>query len=167
MSSEHHDVFQQRIDRSLAGGLSPQEERSLQEHLDSCAECEQYLSASSQVISSLNGFSFAVNPSLNAKVSAALAARQQQMSVAGPSRRWVLSSCIVAIALTVLGSLLDLRLSGFIASLFDIQRAQARQGVLDFWILPSLCMVLLFPLLPLLTAAGRRPQQASGKETLQ
>jgi hypothetical protein len=34
-----------------------------------------------------------------------------------------------------------------------------RQGLFDFWIVPSLCVLLLFPLLPLLSKAGTRREE--------
>jgi hypothetical protein len=57
------------------------------------------------------------------------------------------------------GSFVDLQFGDLIASAFDIQRAQAQQGLLAFWIVPSLCVLLLFPLLPLLSKAGTRREE--------
>jgi hypothetical protein len=52
-----------------------------------------------------------------------------------------------------------LQFGGLIASVFDLQRLQLRQGLLAFWILPSLCFLLLFPLLPLLSKAGTHREE--------
>ena len=68
-------------------------------------------------------------------------------------RRWALIS-VAAVVLTMGGSFVDLQFGGLIASVFDIQRIQVRHGLLAFWIVPSLCFLLLFPLLPLLSKAG-------------
>jgi len=72
MNIDHHDTFQRMIDESLAGVLSAEKEQSLREHLSTCATCREYLSASNRVIAGLSGFSFEVNPTLNARVLAAL-----------------------------------------------------------------------------------------------
>jgi hypothetical protein len=81
------------------------------------------------------------------------------MQAAAPARpRWV-SISLAAIALTLAGSFADLQFGGWIASVFDLQRALVRQGVLAFWIAPSLCFLLLFPLLPLLLKAGARREE--------
>jgi hypothetical protein len=64
-------------------------------------------------------------------------------------------SSVAAVVLTIGGSFVDLRFGDLIASVFDIQRMQLRQGLLAFWIVPSLCVLLLFPLLPLLSKKGR------------
>jgi hypothetical protein len=149
-----HENFQRMIDESLAGGLSAEREKSLRDHLHTCAPCQAYLSASNKVIAGLGGFSFEVDSTLNATVFASLRARAQQVQVAQPRRRqWVLIS-LAAVVLTMGGSFVDLRFGDLIASVFDIQRAQLQHGLLVFWIVPSLCVFLLFPLLPWLSKAG-------------
>ena len=152
MGSDGHERFQHMIDESLAGTV--QEEQSLREHLQSCVPCQEYLAASNRAIAGLGGFSFAVDPGLNAKVSASLKLRAQQIRATQPGRRQLVLSCILALMLTAVGSLFDLRLSGLIATVFDLQRMQVQHGLIALWILPSLCLLLLFPILPLLSAGG-------------
>ena len=72
MNIDQHESFQRMIDESLAGGISAEREKSLREHLDTCASCQEYLSASNRVIAGLGGFSFEVDPTLNARVLASL-----------------------------------------------------------------------------------------------
>jgi len=104
------------------------------------------------------GFFFEVDSTLNDRVFAALRLRAQQVQAAQPRRRqWVLIS-LAAVVLTMGGSFVDLRFGDLIASVFDIQRTQLQHGLLAFWIVPSLCVLLLFPLLPLLSKAGTRRQ---------
>jgi Putative zinc-finger len=159
MNIDHHESFQHMIDESLAGSISAEREQSLREHLDTCAPCQEYLSASNRVIAGLGGFSFEVNPTLNARVFASLRLRAQQIQAAQPGRRrWALIS-VAAVVLTMGGSFVDLQFGGLIASVFDIQRMQVRQGLLAFWIVPSLCFLLLFPLLPLLSKAGTHREE--------
>ena len=159
MNIDHHERFQHMIDESLAGGISAEREQSLREHLDTCALCQEYLSASNRVIAGLGGFSFEVDPTLNARIFASLRQAAQQVQAAQPrSRRWALIS-VVAVVLTMGGSLVDLRFGDLIAFVFDIQRMQVRQGLLAFWIVPSLCVLLLFPLLPLLSKAGTHREE--------
>jgi hypothetical protein len=153
MNIDHHENFRRMIDQSLVGGSSAEGEQSLREHLDTCAPCQKYLSASNRVIAGLCGFSFEVNPTLNARVLSSL-----RRPARPDRRRWVLSS-IAAVVLTIGGSFLDLRFGDLIASVFDIQRKQLQQGLLAFWIFPSLCVLLLFPLLPLLSKAGSRREE--------
>jgi hypothetical protein len=153
MNVDQHELFRQMIDESLAGGVLGDTERSLREHLDGCAPCREYLGVSKRVIAGLRGFSFEVDPSLNARVLASL------WRPAPPSRRrWALSS-VAALVLTVGGSFVELRFGDLLASVFDIQRMPLRQGLLAFWIVPSACVLLLFPLLPLLSKAGTRREE--------
>ncbi len=156
MNIDHHESFQHMIDESLAGVISTEREQSLREHLETCAPCQEYLSASNRVIAGLGGFSFEVDPTLNARVFTSLRLRAQQVQAAQPSRRrWVLIS-LAAVVLTMCGSFVDLQFGGLIASVFDIQHAQVQHGLLAFWIVPSLCVLMLFPLIPLLSKAGTR-----------
>jgi anti-sigma factor RsiW len=159
MRNDHHESFQRMIDESLAGDISAEREQFLREHLDTCVPCQEYLSANNKVIAGLGGFAFEVNPTLNARVLASLKQHAPQVQAAQPGRRrWVLIS-LAAVVLTLGGSFVDLQLGDLIASAFDIQRAQAQQGLLAFWIVPSLCVLLLFPLLPLLSKAGTRREE--------
>lgn len=159
MNTDYHEDFQRMIDESLAGAISAERDRSLREHLDTCASCQEYLSASNRVIAGLSGFSFEVNPTLNARILAGIGLRAQQVRAAQPSRRrWALIS-LAAVVLTMGGSFVDLQFGRLIAAAFDIQRTHVQQGLLAFWIVPSLWVLLLFPLLPLLSKAGTHREE--------
>jgi hypothetical protein len=159
MNIDHQESFQRMIDESLAGGISAEREQSLREHLDICAQCREYLSASNRVIASLGGFSFDVDPTLNARVRVSLRLQAQQVRTSQPSRRrWVLIS-LAAVVLTMGGSFVDLQFGRLIAPVFDLERTQLQMGLLAFWVAPSLCVLLLFPLLPLLSKAGTHREE--------
>jgi anti-sigma factor RsiW len=159
MNTDYHEDFQRMIDESLAGAISAERDRSLREHLDTCAQCQEYLSASNRVIAGLSGFSFEVNPTLNARVLAGISLPAQQVRAAQPGRRrWALIT-LAAVVLTMGGSFVELQFGRLIAAAFDIQRTQVQQGLLAFWIVPSLCVLLLFPLLPLLSKAGTQREE--------
>ncbi|HEY5381310.1 MAG TPA: hypothetical protein VIJ65_03585 [Acidobacteriaceae bacterium] len=156
MISDRHELFRSMIDEALVAGTSVSPQPLLNEHLQSCAPCREYLDASTRVISSLGGFSFEVDPSLQAKVFDALALRAQQPEPAQFSPNRLVMICILAAALTVAGSFFDLKFGSLLASVLDLHYAQLRQGLLTFWIIPSLCLLLLFPLLPLLSRRKER-----------
>jgi anti-sigma factor RsiW len=153
MNLDQHETFRHRIDENLAGGISADREQSLREHLDTCPACQEYLNASNRVIAGLGGFSFEVDPTLNARVLSSL----RRPAPLG-RLRWALIS-VAAVVLTVGGSFVDLRCGDMIASVFDIRRMPLRQGLLAFWIAPSLCVLLLFPLLLLLSKAGTHREE--------
>lgn len=154
MSSDHHDIFRQKIDQALAGETTPQDQESLREHLHSCVQCQDYLSAGTRAIASLSGFSFEIDPALQTRVIESIRLRAPQVAAARPSRTRIAWICLIAFLLTAVGSIVDLRFGSFVASAFDLQRAQVQQGLLMFWIIPSLCFLFVFPLLPLLSTAG-------------
>src|ERR1700761_3756551 len=80
MKMDPHERFKRMVDESLAGILSAEKEQTLREHLSACVSCQQYLNVTNRVLSGLSGFSFEVNPNLNARVLAALAPKAQQIS---------------------------------------------------------------------------------------
>jgi hypothetical protein len=154
MNIDHHEGFQHMIDESMAGAISAEREQSLREHLDTCAPCQEYLSTSNRVIAGLGGFSFEVDPTLNARIVAALRLRAQQVQAVPPGRRRWGSISLAAVLLTMGGSFVDLDFGRLIASVFDVQRTHVQQGMLALWIVPSFFVLMLFPLLPLLSKAG-------------
>jgi anti-sigma-K factor RskA len=152
MNIDHHDTFQRMIDESLAGVLSAEKEQSLREHLSTCATCREYLSASNRVIAGLSGFSFEVNPTLNARVLAALRLQAEegrgilardtgtmrQHSV--PFTNW--AAFAVALSMSFVGSGLVYQMAERLAVPMHFVSSQVQAGVLVFWLLPSLCAAL-------------------------
>jgi hypothetical protein len=156
MISDRHEPFRNMIDEALVAGTAASPRPLLNEHLQTCAECREYLETNARVIASLGGFSFEVDPSLQAKIADALMLRAQQLEPAQFSPDRLLIICLLAVALTVAGSFFDLHLSGLLASALDLRRAELRQGLLTFWIIPSICLLILFPMLPLLSRRQER-----------
>jgi hypothetical protein len=153
MIRDHHDGLQRMIDESLAGALSAEKEQSLRDHLATCAPCLEYLSANQRVIAGLTGFSFEVNPALNARVLAALQlqaqpARAGHAGAAQPDRRLtrqhnvqfkVWAAFAVALSLSFAGSALMYRVARLLTVPTHFDTAQVQAGVLVFWLLPSFC----------------------------
>jgi anti-sigma factor RsiW len=149
MQVDRHEPICRLIDRSLAGAASPSEERSLQDHLSTCAACQEYLEISQRAILSLGGFAFEVDPSLQEKVMGALAAQRAKDN---PIPVWW--GRVAALLLTVVGSFATWRFAGLIAAAFHLQPAQIQLGLAAFWIAPSVCFCLLFLLLPVSAEKG-------------
>ena len=155
MSSERHERFEELVDRRLAGAGSLEEERALGEHLAECAGCREYLSASQRAIAGLNGFSFEAGPALNAKVMAAVRERAAEMEERrARTAHWVRMG-LIAVVLTVVGSVVDLGVGRLAAGVFDLRAGAVREGLMAVWIVPSFGLLLLFPMLPWL--AGNKP----------
>jgi anti-sigma factor RsiW len=154
MHVDLHQAMRQIIDKSLLGELPVHEEQTLREHLATCDRCREYLETSNRVVAGLGGFSFEVNPDLHDKVMASLTQRAQQLEL-GAERRPVGWIYLSALVLTVTGSFFAERLSGFLGGALHLQAGPLKSGVLAFWIVPSLCFCLLFPVLHRL-AAGEK-----------
>lgn len=152
MNIDHHESFRRMIDESLAGAISAEKEQSLREHLSTCAPCKEYLSASNRVIAGLSGFSFEVNPTLNARVLAALKLQAQQLRAAQPGRRRfmrqhnvqfnVWAAFAVALSMSIVGSALVYQVAKLLTVPTHFGTAQVQAGVLVFWLLPSFCSAL-------------------------
>jgi anti-sigma factor RsiW len=152
MILDHHERFQRMIDESLAGAISAEKEQSLREHLATCAPCLEYLSASNRVIAGLSGFSFELNPTLNAKVLAALKLQAQQVRAAQPGRRRLMrqhnvqfkvwAAFAVALSMSIAGSALVYQVAKLLTVPMHFDTAQVQAGVLVFWLLPSFCAAL-------------------------
>jgi anti-sigma factor RsiW len=140
------------IDKSLAGAASAQEEQSLREHLAACAPCAEHLEATRRVVAGLEGFSFELGPALDSKVHAAVALRAQQLDANRIRRRQMGWGGLLALLLTVLGSLGASRLGSLAAPALHLDPAQMRFGLAAFWITPSVFVCLLLLLLPTLHA---------------
>ena len=149
MNLDAHESFQRMIDQNLAGVISTEKEQSLREHLSTCASCKEYLSASNRVIAGLSGFFFEVNPTLNARVLAALKLERQEDRAARP-HRWrfirpytvslkLWAAFAVALSMSIVGSALVYQVAEHLTVPMHFDNAQVRAGVLVFWLLPSLC----------------------------
>ena len=150
MQADDHAIMRDVIDKTLAGGVSPEEEQSLREHLRNCTQCQDYLEAGTRVIAGLGGFSFEVDPGLQGKVVASLKLRAEQFEAAEPSRRRMVWGCIAAVVLLVTGSAIASQCGEMAAVLLHLQAVEVQRVLLAVWVVPSLCFALLFPLLPLL-----------------
>jgi anti-sigma factor RsiW len=146
MNSDHHENFERMIDESLAGSLSVEKEQSLRQHLATCAPCQEYLSASNRVIAGLSGFSFEVNPTLNARVLATLKLQAQQVGAAQPGfvrqhnvQFNVWAAFAVALSMSFVGSALVYQAAELLTVPTYFDTAQVQAGVLVFWLLPSFC----------------------------
>jgi hypothetical protein len=165
MPTERHASICQLIDKSLAGATSAQQERTLRDHLATCAGCSDYRDATTRAVRGLEGIRFDVDPSLDRKVFASLALRAQQLEANAQqleakqtSRKRLWSTALLALLLTVVGSFAATQLGDVVATAFHIQPAQLQLGLTLFWITPSLCLCLLFVLLPMspVLAANRK-----------
>ncbi|WP_128911285.1 zf-HC2 domain-containing protein [Granulicella sibirica] len=155
MNFNFHETFQQMVDESLAGTISAEKKQSLREHLSTCVPCQEYLSATNRVIAGLSGFSFEVNPTLNAKVLAALRLQAEQVRSARPRRLQfmrrhivefkVWAAFAVALLLSIVGSAFVYEVATL---LLHFETVQVRTDVLIFWLLPSFCVTLCLLVTP-------------------
>jgi hypothetical protein len=148
MQIDSHESTCRSIDKSLAGGISGQEEQSLHQHLLTCSACQQYLDASNRAIVGLGEFSFETDPNLTDKIAAALTIRAAQLETHRLSHRQLAWSYVAALILTLAGSFVAMQLGDRLASAFFATHQQVQLGLIAIWIVPSVCFCLLLPTLP-------------------
>ncbi len=151
MPFDRHEPICQIIDKSLAGAATLAEERTLHEHLATCVPCSEYLETSQRAIAGLGGFSFDVDPELQEKVLAALARQPSRLRQNHSLPLWW--GRLAALMLTVVGSFATWRFASVIAAALHLEPAQIQLGVIWIWIAPSVCISLLFLLLPVSAAS--------------
>ena len=142
MNIDHHEGFQRMIDESLAAAISAEREQSLREHLATCVPCQKYLSASNRVIAGLGGFSFEVNPTLNARVLVALKLHNTGTRRQHNVQFKVWAAFAVALSMSFVGSTLVYQVAKLLTVPMHFDAAQVQAGVLVFWLLPSFCSAL-------------------------
>jgi hypothetical protein len=141
MNVDHHESFERMIDESLAGAISTEKEQSLRAHLSTCASCQEYLRASNRVIAGLSGFSFEVDPTLNARVLAAIKQQAQQVRQHHVQFK-VWAAFAIALSMSMVGSALVYQVAKLLMVPMHFDTAQVRAGVVVFWLLPSFCSAL-------------------------
>ena len=142
MILDHHERFQRMIDESLAAPISAEKEQSLREHLATCVSCQEYLSTSNRVIAGLGGFSFEVNPTLNARVLVALKLHNTGTIRDHNVQFKVWAGFAVALSMSFVGSALVYQVARMLTVPIHFDDAQIQAGVLVFWLTPSLCSAL-------------------------
>jgi hypothetical protein len=156
MKTDPHATVRDVIDKTLAGGASPEDDEFLQEHLPGCAQCQEYLSAGTRVIAGLDGFSFDVDPGLQQRVFWSLSTRAHQIETARSHRRRIVWGCVGALVLLMTGSWVALQFGNLVSAALNLPPMQVQRLLLFLWVLPSLCLSLLFPILPLLSHRKER-----------
>jgi hypothetical protein len=151
MQTDSHESICRLIDKSLAGGISGQDEQSLRQHLLTCSACEQYLDASNRAIAGLGEFSFETDPNLPGKILAALAVRATQLENQRLSHRKLMWSYVAALILTLAGSFAAIRLGDWFAAALSATHQQVQLGLVALWIVPSVFFCLLLPTLPMIS----------------
>jgi hypothetical protein len=156
MKTDLHAIIRDVIDKTLAGGEQPEDDQSLQEHLAACVQCQEYLSAGNRVIAGLGGFSFDIDPGLEGKVLRSLRVRAQQLETAQSNRRRIVWGCAGALVLMITGSWVALEFGNLVAGALNLPPMEMQRLLLLLWVVPSLCLSLLFPVLPLLSRREER-----------
>jgi hypothetical protein len=176
MTQSTHDQVR-RLIATFATDLSEAEQALLNEHLQNCALCRDYATATTEIVRAVRGIPLAAEPTLvrttQARVRARAIAMQKRQhwqtlvalacSFVGPSaaitnpmrqhnvRFRIWAAFAVALSMSFVGSALVYQMVKYLAVPMHFDTAQVQAGVFVFWLLPSFCSALF-----LLAARGEK-----------
>jgi len=140
MQSDTHQRARVLVDRALAEGISPEDQRWLTRHTDECVECARYTEMSQRAIRALDSFAFEIDPEASRRVQDAV---RERLIATRPERRSVFAGVVAAMVLTIGGSLVMWALAGWMAQRWGIPARAWQAGFALFWVLPSILLDVL------------------------
>jgi len=108
MQFSEHERARQLADKALVEGISPDEQKWLDDHTENCVECAEHVQLSEKIVRGFSAFSLEMAPGINARMRDALAKRAQVPDVkprkisAFPIRRAAIVGAIAAAVLLVI-----------------------------------------------------------------
>jgi hypothetical protein len=135
MTSDLHQRARALIDRAIVEGIPVDDQRWLAVHVAACGECSRYRELSARTLRALDSFAFEYDP--------AAALRIESLVVKRSAQRGSAIAPAIAIALTVLGSLLMWQIAGALAVRWGVSPRLWQTCFVVLWLLPSATVDLL------------------------
>lgn len=135
MQAELHNRARLLVERSLVEGISPEEQRWLARHIAECGECSDYAELNRRTLRALNSFAFQFNTASALRVQNAVRSHAGRLasSVRADSR-----AILIAIALTIFGSIAIWEPARWLASRWNVPTFEWQLVFAILWLLPSL-----------------------------
>jgi hypothetical protein len=115
MQYESHERARFLLDRAVTEGISLDEQRWLNGHTAECAECSRYDELSRRAIRALDSFAFELDPAAALRVENAIRSRAERLALAEMHGRRFWAGPVVAIFLTIAGSMAMWQAAGWLA----------------------------------------------------
>jgi hypothetical protein len=143
MPSESHEKARHLLDGAMIAGISAEEQRWLNRHLEECAACGQYAELSRRTVGALDSFAFDLDAAGAVRVQEAV--RQHAVRLAARESRsrslWI--GVTAALFLTVAGSAAMWQPAAWLAGRWNVPAPAWQIGFAVFWLLPSLLLGML------------------------
>ena len=143
MPLEDHEKARLLVHRSLVEGISPEDWRWLDAHLEQCAECSRYGDLSARAVRALDWFTIEFDPAAALRIENAVRTRAEAMRSAEAHSKSLWIGTAVAIFLTLTGSAVMWRPLAWLASQWNLPSRVWQTVFVAFWLLPSLLLALL------------------------
>jgi len=143
MPLEGHERARFLLHRSLVEGISPEDRRWLDAHLEQCAECSRYGDLSARAVRALDWFALEPDPAAALRVENVVRSRVEGMRSAEAHAKSLWIGTAVAIFLTFTGSAFMWRSLAWLASQWNLSSRAWQILFAAFWLLPSLLLALL------------------------
>ena len=141
--NDNHEKARLLLHRSLAEGISPEEQHWLHAHVGQCAGCARYADLSARAVRALDWFALEVNPAAALRVENVIRGRAEQMRSAEAHAKTLWIGTAAAIFLTFAGSAVMWRPAAWLASQWNLPSSVWQTVFVAFWLLPSLLLALL------------------------
>ncbi len=108
MQFSEHERARRLADKSVVEGISPDEQKWLDDHTKNCSGCAEHIELSAKIVRGFDAFSFEIDPGANARMRDAVAKRALVPDVAPrkvsafPIRRTAIVAAIAAAILLVI-----------------------------------------------------------------
>ena len=143
MQSEPHARARLLWDQAMMDGISPEEQRWLNSHIEECVECGRYGELSRRAIRALDSFAFELDPAAALRVENVVRSRANRLASYEFQDRRVLAGAAAALFLTTAGSMAMWQPAAWLAGRWNLPSPAWQIGFGMLWILPSVLAGIL------------------------
>ena len=143
MPLENHEKARLLLHRALVEGISLEDRRWLDAHVEQCAECGRYADLSARAVRALDWFALEPDPAAALRVQNVVRRRAEEMRSAEAHAKSLWIGTGVAIFLTFTGSAVTWHTLAWLASQWNLPSPVWQIAFAAFWLLPSLLLALL------------------------
>jgi hypothetical protein len=140
---EKHEKARFLLHRSLAEGISLEDRRWLDAHVEQCAECALYADVSARAVRALDWFALEPDPAAALRVENLVRSRAERMKSAEAQAKSLWIGTAVAVFLTFTGSAVTWRPLAWLAGEWNLPTRVWQIAFAAFWLLPSLLLAFL------------------------
>jgi hypothetical protein len=148
MNGHEHGPAIDLISRREIEGVTEAEARWLESHLAECAECSEYELAMGSAEQAMRSFTVMATGSLVASTQARVRARAVELRERESRRFLIVISFAMGVVVSTLSAWVWWKIGGWMVERFSLPSAIVGPGVVFFWLLPAVLLVVLLMAFP-------------------